>query len=670
MEGRPLEPGVRADMESRFGQSFGHVRVHDGDQAGAAAAIAGANAYTVGSDVVFGAGRYTPGSPAGRALLAHELAHVVQQGRGGPAGEAALERDAARASTAPHPTVEAASEPRLSRQAADEDTGDVWLVEISCAINEIRFHTQRRVVSYHLTECDLDEGEYDAQVVVDRRHRTVRFDLGANAPEGVRFHFNYLVGPDQPSPLELLRHQTHVDVVATNLPPRTNAPPPPQVAPDLHANVQHVSPEMGMELCQSGAIHVKTFPFRATRFGAAPIDAWRDGDYIRVKQPVYVLANDDFRAQTRTLPTETFTEGVRLYPDEIVRVHIYEDPWWKPNVTGSTDWTTQREVCVTGEQMLEIARASTNATLLNIGVTVVEAGTFFVPVGRLAAPLLRAGRTGLAAAMIGTADIAPTALAGAASRTGTTLVEQRAESQIVSRAVEQSVERSVSQTVTQSATHATETAVPRVAGGSIAAPVATGVATTGVDVGGTAAADTVTSSALAPIEGATEVRLSQAEYESALRLVFPAQFADELAVTVDELGSRAAARALQDARFVAAVQSGNWTMAGTLFHSAAAQEARAIPAAALPAGWRLSAERVIQSGAGGSRADIFLEGPAGQIVEFDWKTSGRSALSYGSRREMTRHAGQITVNIGGQLTRQESRSWIDYVRPLMPGVNW
>ncbi|WP_169460988.1 hypothetical protein [Ktedonobacter racemifer] len=48
--------------------------------------------------------------------------------------------------------------------------------------------------------------------------------------------------------------------------------------------------------------------------------------------------------------------------------------------------------------------------------------------------------------------------------------------------------------------------------------------------------------------------------------------------------------------------------------------------------------------------------------------SGWSALSTGSRSEMLRHAGQITANIGGRLTRQESRSWIDFVRPLWPGA--
>src|SRR5688572_17262827 len=76
--GKPLAPGVRHAMESRLGHSFAHVRVHADGHAAASARELGANAYAVGDDIVFGAGRLSSGTPAGRALLAHELAHVVQ----------------------------------------------------------------------------------------------------------------------------------------------------------------------------------------------------------------------------------------------------------------------------------------------------------------------------------------------------------------------------------------------------------------------------------------------------------------------------------------------------------------------------------------------------------------------------------------------------------------
>jgi hypothetical protein len=78
--GEPLDVGTREFLEERFGHQFGHVRVHTGPQAAASAAALDARAYTVGSHIVFGAGRYAPGSEEGRRLLAHELTHVVQQG--------------------------------------------------------------------------------------------------------------------------------------------------------------------------------------------------------------------------------------------------------------------------------------------------------------------------------------------------------------------------------------------------------------------------------------------------------------------------------------------------------------------------------------------------------------------------------------------------------------
>ncbi|MGJ5179592.1 eCIS core domain-containing protein [Bradyrhizobium oligotrophicum] len=77
--GQPLERAARSTMESRFGQSFAGVRIHTDARAAASARAVGARAYTVGHNVVFGAGHYSPASSAGQRLLAHELAHVVQQ---------------------------------------------------------------------------------------------------------------------------------------------------------------------------------------------------------------------------------------------------------------------------------------------------------------------------------------------------------------------------------------------------------------------------------------------------------------------------------------------------------------------------------------------------------------------------------------------------------------
>jgi hypothetical protein len=93
--GQALNDTVRGFMEERFGRDFGDVRVHLDDQAAQSARSVGAFAYTVDRHVVFDQGRYEPHSPVGQRLLAHELAHVVQQSRGGTAIDADTRADAA-----------------------------------------------------------------------------------------------------------------------------------------------------------------------------------------------------------------------------------------------------------------------------------------------------------------------------------------------------------------------------------------------------------------------------------------------------------------------------------------------------------------------------------------------------------------------------------------------
>jgi len=102
--GRPLDRSARAWLEPAFGHDFSRVRIHTDAPASASARALHALGYTVGDHIVFGAGRYAPHTVPGRVLLAHELAHVVQQ-RGAPeigglqvsAPDAALEREAGQA---------------------------------------------------------------------------------------------------------------------------------------------------------------------------------------------------------------------------------------------------------------------------------------------------------------------------------------------------------------------------------------------------------------------------------------------------------------------------------------------------------------------------------------------------------------------------------------------
>jgi hypothetical protein len=84
--GQPLDAGTRSSMEQSFGEDFGDVRVHTGTGASQAASSVAAHAFTVGSDVVLGAGAAGAGGTTAQRTLAHELTHVVQQRRGPVAG--------------------------------------------------------------------------------------------------------------------------------------------------------------------------------------------------------------------------------------------------------------------------------------------------------------------------------------------------------------------------------------------------------------------------------------------------------------------------------------------------------------------------------------------------------------------------------------------------------
>jgi len=77
--GRPLDASLRTFFEARFGSDLGPVWVHTDDRAAESAEVLSAQAYTVGTSVVFARNRYAPHTEPGRRLLAHELAHVLQQ---------------------------------------------------------------------------------------------------------------------------------------------------------------------------------------------------------------------------------------------------------------------------------------------------------------------------------------------------------------------------------------------------------------------------------------------------------------------------------------------------------------------------------------------------------------------------------------------------------------
>jgi hypothetical protein len=92
--GQPLDVQTRAFMEPRFGHDFSKVRVHTDAKAEESARAVRASAYTVGTHVVFSNGQFAPSAPEGLRLIAHELAHVIQQGKSPSQTDTQLSTDA------------------------------------------------------------------------------------------------------------------------------------------------------------------------------------------------------------------------------------------------------------------------------------------------------------------------------------------------------------------------------------------------------------------------------------------------------------------------------------------------------------------------------------------------------------------------------------------------
>jgi len=179
--GQPLTSSELAFFEPRFGADFSQVRLHTDGLAQQSAHDVHAQAYTVGSHVVFGMGRYAPSSPVGQRLLAHELAHVIQQ------------TDARRGTK------------QLIQRTVDE-------VLINCADDQITFSHDGTQSAYALDHCDVEEGTYTADV----RLGTNRVDFDLDADASTRFNFQYSIRPGQANPSTFFRGQSRVRIVAAH----------------------------------------------------------------------------------------------------------------------------------------------------------------------------------------------------------------------------------------------------------------------------------------------------------------------------------------------------------------------------------------------------------------------------------------------------------------------
>jgi Domain of unknown function (DUF4157) len=130
--GRPLDAATRTEMETGFSRDFANIRIHDDARAHDNARALNARAYAAGNHIVFGEGRYRPETSGGRALIAHELAHSIQQSgvqmkADGPmtaAADADLEHQADRAALDVTTGRRAPTLSRIGRPAVFRAIGD------------------------------------------------------------------------------------------------------------------------------------------------------------------------------------------------------------------------------------------------------------------------------------------------------------------------------------------------------------------------------------------------------------------------------------------------------------------------------------------------------------------------------------------------------------------
>jgi len=124
-EGRPLEPATQSAFEQQLGADLSSVRVHDEPAAAAATRALGVEGLAVGDDIALATGRHDPTSPRARALLGHELAHVVQQ----RAADTALVQLQGGGSVTPATTLDAL--PEADRKRIQVVTASVTVPDIA-----------------------------------------------------------------------------------------------------------------------------------------------------------------------------------------------------------------------------------------------------------------------------------------------------------------------------------------------------------------------------------------------------------------------------------------------------------------------------------------------------------------------------------------------------------
>lgn len=301
--GRPLDARTLAYFEPRLGADLGGVRVHDDAAAAAEAASRDAHGYTRGADIVFGAGRHSPGTPQGARLLAHELVHVVQQRS---------------------PAVTATGLPLIQREAAGTGSRPSPQAFIEQHVMELAYERYGPVARE--VALAMVMGDYAwVRGVFDVIASGIEDNVGAEA-------LSHILDPaleriastrDGRALLDLIYEAVITGSVSNFEREQANRV--------LFAGVRATaSPDAFADKATRRADGRPTPVFPVKFMGvfggdyAPPYAELLPNGRVRVKYPVAVKYMSTFAAQIRTLPDVFTGQGAEFDADEIVRVKLYE----------------------------------------------------------------------------------------------------------------------------------------------------------------------------------------------------------------------------------------------------------------------------------------------------------------------------------------------------------
>ncbi|MFI2508912.1 DUF4157 domain-containing protein [Streptomyces sp. NPDC018972] len=324
----PLEHGLRLDLEGRFGTELGSVRVHTGPGADADARRLGAAAFTAGQDIFVRSDRFAPFTREGRSLLAHEVTHTVQQRKGHRFGGAVGPLTVSDPADPAEREADLVAD-RLERGVPLPPVGQGGKAGPAAVLLSPASDTISRHTSWY---GDLDERALGRELLNRARADDFAFvqetldALGSTDRDDVAYEFCVAAGdPDIVRMTTSASGRAVVDRLFDELTEGSKDPDEQRQADRLlRAKAARIRPEDFL----TGVRSAKIFPFRVpglTVFDDAPISAQRrPGGRIRVHMPTHVLDTAMFRAETRTLPVDTFIGGIELPENEIVGVRLYD----------------------------------------------------------------------------------------------------------------------------------------------------------------------------------------------------------------------------------------------------------------------------------------------------------------------------------------------------------